>query len=254
MAARVRGLFLLAFWFTLIAVLAPFMIALTVITGNENMMYAPVRFFIRVGLAIVGVRVEVKGLELLDQKQTYIFTPNHQSFIEVPLLVTFLQRNIAYLAKKELFKYPIFSQGIRLIGVVPVDRSNTQSAVESARRATENLRRGKPYVIYPEGTRSRDGRLMPFKKGAFMMAIDAGVPIVPVSISGSTKIMPKGEIKIYPSTIRITVHEPIRTDGHSKETVAELMSRTRAKVISALSEEEIGESEATNRSAKPETV
>ncbi|HET8677999.1 MAG TPA: lysophospholipid acyltransferase family protein, partial [Blastocatellia bacterium] len=160
MAARVRGLFLVAFWFTLIAVLAPFMILLTVITGNENMMYAPVRLFVRVGLALVGVRVEVKGIEMTDPKQTYIFTPNHQSFIEVPLLVTFLKRNLAYLAKKELFKYPIWKQGIKLIGVVPVDRSNTQAAVESARLATENLRRGKSYAIYPEGTRSRDGRLL----------------------------------------------------------------------------------------------
>ena len=253
MAASVRGLFLVAFWFTLIAVLAPFMIALTLITGNENMMYAPVRFFVRVGLALVGVRVEVKGLEVIDPNQTYIFTPNHQSFIEVPLLVTFLKRNLAYLAKKELFKYPIWKQGIKLIGVVPVDRSNTQAAVESARLATENLRRGKSYAIYPEGTRSRDGRLLPFKKGAFMMAIDAGVPIVPVSISGSTKIMPKGEIKIFPATDRITVHKPISTDAYSKENVTELMKETRAKVISALSEEEIGESEST-KATKPERI
>jgi 1-acyl-sn-glycerol-3-phosphate acyltransferase len=256
MAARVRGLFLVAFWFTLIAVLAPFMILLTVITGNENMMYAPVRLFVRVGLALVGVRVEVKGLEMTDPKQTYIFTPNHQSFIEVPLLVTFLKRNLAYLAKKELFKYPIWKQGIKLIGVVPVDRSNTQAAVESARLATENLRRGKSYAIYPEGTRSRDGRLLPFKKGAFMMAIDAGVSIVPVSISGSTKIMPKGEIKIFPSTVRITVHEPISTSGYSKENISELIKETRAKVISALSEEEIGEGESTKgtKNTKPERI
>ena len=202
------------------------------------MIYSPVRFFVRLGLALVGVRVEVKGLERTDPKQTYIFTPNHQSFIEVPLLVTFLKRNLAYLAKKELFKYPIWSHGIRLMGVVPVDRSNTLSAVESARRATENLRHGKSYVIYPEGTRSRDGRLLPLKKGAFMMAIDAGVPIVPVLISGSTKIMPKGEIKIFPSTVYITVHEPIETSAYSKGNITELMSNTREKIISALSEEE----------------
>ena len=251
MVARLRGLFLVAFWFTLIAVLAPLMILGTIITGNENVMYAPVRFFVRVGLALVGVRVEVKGLELTDPNQTYIFTPNHQSFIEVPLLVTFLKHNFAYLAKKELFKYPIWSQGIRLIGVVPIDRSNTQAAVESARLATEKIRHGKSYVIYPEGTRSRDGRLLPFKKGAFMMAIETGVPIVPVSISGSTKIMPKGEIKIFPSTIYITVHEPISTAGYTRENIAELISAARAKVVSALSEEEVGESDWAKVTKKP---
>jgi 1-acyl-sn-glycerol-3-phosphate acyltransferase len=150
--------------------------------------------------------------------------------------VTYLGRNPGYLAKKEVFKYPIFGYGIGLMGVVPVDRSNSAAAVESARRATENLRRGKSYIVYPEGTRSRDGQLLPFKKGAFMMAIDAGVPVVPVTISGGTRIMPKGEAKVFPSTVRITLHNPISTRGYSKENVAELMQRARANILSALDE------------------
>ena len=93
-------------------------------------------------------------------------------------------------------------------------------------------------MVYPEGTRSKDGKLQAFKKGAFMMAIDAGVPIVPVTISGATKIMPKGEIKVTPSTVHITIHEPISTEGYSKENISELMERTRQKVYSALSEDE----------------
>jgi len=238
MMPRLRGLFLLAFWFTLIVLLAPFMILLRLITGNENMIYVPIRPLIRLGLALVGVRVRVEGLERLKPDQPYIFTPNHQSFIEVPLFVTYLGRNPAYLAKKEVFKYPIFGQGIRLMGVIPVDRSNTQSAVESARQGTENLRRGKSYVVYPEGTRSRDGRLLPFKKGAFMMAIDAGVPIVPVTVSGASRIMPKGQIKIHPSTVDIIVHEPIYTKGYSRENIEGLIEKTRNRIFSALSEEE----------------
>jgi 1-acyl-sn-glycerol-3-phosphate acyltransferase len=236
MMARLRGVFLLTFWFTAIAVLAPFLIALRLITGNENMIYSPVRLFVRIGLAMVGVRVEVKGLERLDPKQAYIFTPNHQSLIEVPLFLTYLGRNPGYLAKKEVFRYPLFGYGIGLMGVVPVDRSNSAAAVESARRATENLRRGKSYIVYPEGTRSRDGRLLPFKKGAFMMAVDAGVPVVPVTISGASRIMPKGEVKVFPSTVRITLHDPISTAGYSKGTVAELMELSRARTLSALDE------------------
>jgi 1-acyl-sn-glycerol-3-phosphate acyltransferase len=238
MMPRLRGIFLLAFWFTSIALVAPLLIVLVVITGNENFIYSPVRLFIRAGLAMVRVRVEARGVEKLDPTQTYIFTPNHQSLIEVPLFVTYLGRNPAYLGKKEVFKYPVFGYGIRLIGVVPVDRSNSPAAVESAKLATENLRRGKSYVVYPEGTRSRDGRMLPFKKGAFMMAIDAGVPIVPVTVSGATRIMPKAEVKVFPSTVRITVHEPISTEGYSKENVTELMDRTRAKILSALDETE----------------
>lgn len=231
---KLRGVFLLGFWFASIAFLAPFLILLVLISKNENFIYSPVRFFIRAGLAMVGVRVEVSGLERLDPKQTYIFTPNHQSLIEVPLFVAYLGRNPAYLGKKEVFKYPIFGYGIRLIGVVPVDRSNSPAAVESAKLATENLKRGKSYVVYPEGTRSRDGRMLPFKKGAFMMAIDAGVPVVPVTVSGATKIMPKAQVKVFPSTVRITVHDPISTAGYSKENVLDLMEQTRTKILSAL--------------------
>jgi 1-acyl-sn-glycerol-3-phosphate acyltransferase len=238
MIPRLRGIFLLAFWFASIAIVAPLLIALVVITRNENFLYSPVRLFIRAGLAMAGVRVEVSGVERLDPKQTYIFTPNHQSLIEVPLFVTYLGRNPAYLGKKEIFKYPVFGYGIRLIGAVPVDRSNSAAAVESAKLATENLRRGKSYVVYPEGTRSRDGRMLPFKKGAFMMAIDAGVPVVPVTVSGATRIMPKAQVKVFPSTVRITIHEPISTEGYSKENVTELMQLARQKILSALSEEE----------------
>ena len=234
MMPQLRGIFLLGFWFTSIALLAPLLILLVLVTKNENFLYSPVRFFIRAGLAMVGVRVEVTGLEKLDPKQTYIFTPNHQSLIEVPLFVAYLGRNPAYLGKKEVFKYPIFGYGIKLIGVVPVDRSNSAASVESAKLATGNLRRGKSYVVYPEGTRSRDGRMLPFKKGAFMMAIDAGVPVVPITVSGATKIMPKAQIKVFPSTVRITVHDPISTEGYSKVNVSELVEKTRAKVLSAL--------------------
>lgn len=253
MMPRLRGIFLLAFWFTAIALIAPFLIALVLMTKNENLIYAPVRFFIRAGLAMVQVRVQVEGLDRLDPKQTYIFTPNHQSLIEVPLWVAYLGRNIAYLGKKEVFKYPIFGYGIRLVGVVPVDRSNSPAAVESAKLATENIRRGKSYVVYPEGTRSSDGGLLPFKKGAFMMAIDAAVPVVPITISGATRIMPKAQIKIFPSTVRVTIHEPISTDGYSKANIAELMHKTREKIFSALDEEEAeltgAHSDATQRTA-----
>src|SRR4029450_1478051 len=237
--ARLRGIFLLAFWFAAVALVAPFLILLVILTGNENFIYSPVRFFVRAGLAMVGVRVEVTGIERLDPNQTYIFTPNHQSLIEVPLFVAYLGRNPAYLGKKEIFKYPVFGYGIRLIGAVPVARSNSPAAVESAKAATKNLRRGKSYVVYPEGTRSRDGRMLPFKKGAFMMAIDAGVPVVPVTVSGATRIMPKAQVKVFPSTVRITVHEPLSTVGYSKGNVFQLMERTRAQLFSGLDETEL---------------
>ncbi len=232
--AKLRGLFLVSFWFILIGIVAPFMILAMLISKNENALYDPARFFIKLGLKLVGVKVVVNGLERIHPQQAYVFTPNHQSFIEVPLFVAFTKRNPAYLAKKELFKYPIFGFGITCMGCVPVDRSNTQAAVESAKLATAKLRQGKSYMVYPEGTRSRDGRLLNFKKGAFIMAIEAGVPVVPVTISGASKIMPKGEFKITPSTVYLTIHEPIPTDRFNKDNIEELMQLTRARILSAL--------------------
>jgi 1-acyl-sn-glycerol-3-phosphate acyltransferase len=234
MTARIRAILLLSFWFTIIGLIGPVLICLGSVTGNENIIYRPVRWFVRAGLKLVGVRVEVEGLERLDPKQTYVFTPNHQSLIEVPLFLTFLGRNIAYLAKKELFKYPVFGWGLRVIGVVAVDRSNTQAAIESARRAARNLKNGKSYVVYPEGTRSLDGQLLKFKKGAFLMAIEAGVPVVPVTVSGGSDVMPKGQLSVNPATIRLRVHGPIETTGLNPESAAELADAVRNQIQSAL--------------------
>jgi 1-acyl-sn-glycerol-3-phosphate acyltransferase len=222
--ARLRGLFLLSFWFGSIGLFGPFVIWLARRTGNENFIYRPVGRFIKMGLAIVGVRLHVVGLERLDPAKTYLFA----------IFWICLGRNVSYLAKKELVKNPVLRYGFPVIGVVTVDRSNRTAAVNSARLATENLRRGKSYVVYPEGTRSPDGRLLPFKKGAFIMAIDAGVPIVPVTISGGTAVMPKGKMTVLPATIGITIHEPIPVEGYSRENLSGLIELTRAKIESAL--------------------
>jgi len=232
--ARLRGIFLVTFWFGSIGLLGPIVIWLARRTRNENFIYKPVGMFVRLGLAIVGVKLNIVGLERLDPAKTYMFTPNHQSLIDVAIFWICLGRNVAYLAKKELTRNPVLRYGFPVIGVVPVDRSNRTAAVNSARMATENLRRGKSYVVYPEGTRSPDGRLLPFKKGAFIMALDAGVPVVPVTISGATVVMPKGKLSLLPATIRITVHEPIPVEGYSRETLADLIELTRARVESAL--------------------
>jgi 1-acyl-sn-glycerol-3-phosphate acyltransferase len=234
--ARIRAVFLLGLWVWAIGFVAPFIIMLAILTGNEEFIYRPVRFFVRLGVALVGVHVEVSGLENLNPAQTYLFTPNHQSVLEVALLMTYLGRNPAYLAKKELFKFPVFGPGMRVIKIVPVDRRDRQAAIKAARAVAANLQKGKSYVVHPEGTRSPDGRLLQFKKGAFLMAIEAGVPVVPVTISGSGALMPKNKIKLYPGTVRITIHKPIEVHGYSKENIAQLMEMTRSAISSSLVE------------------
>ena len=238
MMARLRGLLLMGLWSLAVAIIAPVVVTMTMLTGNDNFIYVPVGFFVRIGLKLAGVHVRVEGLERLDPDRTYVFTPNHQSVIDIPLMVSYLGRNPAFLAKKELFKIPIFGWGITQMGVVAVDRRNSAAAIQSARKATDNLQTGKSYVVYPEGTRSPDGRPLPFKKGAFLMAVDAGAPVVPVAISGSFRVMPKGKVRVFPGTILVTIHEPISTEGYSRANVAELVTRVRAKVLSAMNEDE----------------
>ena len=234
MIARLRGLLLMGFWSLVVATIAPIVVTLTRLTGNENFIYVPIRGFVRAGLKLAGVRVSVEGIGLLDPARTYVFTPNHQSVIEVPLMVTYLGRNTAFLAKKELFEIPIFGTGMKQIGIIPVDRSNSAAAIESARKATVNLKAGKSYVVYPEGTRSPDGKPQAFKKGAFLMAIDAGVSVVPITVSGSSTVMPKGKVKVFPGTIRLTIHEPVSTEGYSRANVSDLVHRVRTTVLSGL--------------------
>ena len=241
--ARARAVVLLGFWSCAIAVLVPPLIVLAVATKNENFLYKPVRFFVRIGMRLAGVRVKVSGIEHLDPRRTYVFTPNHQSIIEVPLVVTYLPVNAAFLAKKELFRFPIFGHGMRTIKVVPVDRRDRQAALKSTFQAVDNLRKGKSYIVYPEGTRSPDGRLLPFKKGAFLMAIEAGVPVVPITVSGGAAVMPKGKAAIFPGTVHVAVHQPIDTHGYSKGQVQDLIEKTRTAIASVLSEREQGAAE-----------
>jgi 1-acyl-sn-glycerol-3-phosphate acyltransferase len=236
--ARIRALILLGVWISAIAIVSPVVVALGLATKKEKFIYDPLRFFVRLGARLAGVRVDVKGLQSLDPRQTYVFTPNHQSLVEVPLVLTFLGRNAAFLAKKELFSYPIFGHGMQAIGVVPVDREDRQGALKSAYTVVENLRKGKSYIVYPEGTRSPDGRLLPFKKGAFMMAIQAGVPVVPITVSGGAAVMPKGKIEVYPGKIRLIVHPPINTQDYSKETVGALVEKTKSAIMAGLTNRE----------------
>src|SRR5499427_5959362 len=156
----------------------------------------------------VGVRVHVKGTERIPQG-TCIFAANHTSSADAPAVVGAIPRRIAILLKKSLFEWPIVGQAFHLARFIPVERSNRESAIGSMEKATEALKAGQSFLIYPEGTRSPDGRLQEFKKGTAVMAIKAGVPLVPVACSNAHRIMKKRELKIYPGEILVEFLAPI---------------------------------------------
>jgi len=188
----------------------------TVISKNPGALYwAGVRgvmFFVRA----VGVRVRVAGAERIPPG-TCLFVANHTSSADAPAVVGAIPRRIAILLRKSLFNYPIVGQAFHLAHFIPVERSKRDSAIESVEKAIEAMRAGQSFLIYPEGTRSPDGRLQDFKKGAVVMAIKAGVPIVPIVCSGAHRVMEKRSLVIHPGEILVEFLEPIDTSKYTFE-------------------------------------
>jgi 1-acyl-sn-glycerol-3-phosphate acyltransferase len=170
----------------------------------------------RAWLVPAGVRIEVEGSEHVDRKTSYVVTSNHLSNIDVMVCFLAIPVPIRYLAKKELFSVPILAQAMRAIGIVEVDRHHTQSSgiLDSVNRQSQTvIERGHSLIIYPEGTRSRDGELNPFKKGAFTMAIQTGMPVLPVTIHGSHRIWTPLTPWIRSGTVRVVIDRSIPTSG-----------------------------------------
>src|SRR5262245_57438 len=151
----------------------------------------------------LGVRVRIQGAELIAEGGPYVFTPNHQAHIDIAALLGYLPGNNRFASKQELFDEPVLGAVMRTLGMLPVDRDDPMKSIGVLNRAVEQ---GHSIIIFPEGTRSRDGQLLPFKKGAFVAAIEMGRPVVPVIIKGTHHLMPKGGyLSIHPGHVEIVV-------------------------------------------------
>ena len=203
----------------------------TWITGSADGLYAIAMWISRNGLRLAGVRIQIEGRRI-DPAETYIFMCNHVSNLDPPILIPSLPRRTSVLVKKELFQVPILGRAMRLGELVAVDRRNREAALNSMRQAEEVMGRGLNMTVFPEGTRSRDGRMLPFKKGPFYLAMDSGVPIVPVTILGSDSLMPKGSPLIHSGTVHLVFHEPISPKQFSDND--QLISAIRGAIASAL--------------------
>jgi|SRR5208283_305052 len=228
-----RAAFMCTFLTLYILVLGPPLLVYTVLTKNPDPLYwtalKGVMFFVNA----VGVRVKTKGLEHIPSG-TVIFAANHTSAADAPAIVGAIPRRIAVLLKRSLFEIPIVGQAFHLARFIPVDRFNRDSAITSLEKATESLKNGQSFLIYPEGTRSPDGRLQEFKKGTAVMAIKAGVPLVPVACSNAHRIMKKRELKIYPGEILVEFFPPIDSTQYSLEHREELNQRLHDELASGL--------------------
>lgn len=203
------------------------------ISGTIGPLYPATAIALRLELAVAGVRVRSVGKENIPA-QACLFLANHTSAVDPIAVFISIPGRIAFMAKEELFRIPLFGLAMRRARFVSVDRADHNSAAVSAQRAVNELRKGISMVIYPEGTRSRDGRLLPFKRGAFLIAIRAKRPIVPVTVIGAGQVLARGQWRIRPGEIVVHFHPAIDVSDYSELDRESLRERVRAVIATAL--------------------
>lgn len=225
-------LFLLVF-IPLTVLFAASAILFTFFDPTGSCYHAHARGWSRAALRLAGVKVTVEGLEHVPRGEPLIFMGNHQGNFDILALFLAIPQRFAWLAKEELFKVPVFGHSMRRAGYIPLDRGDGREALRSLERAAGMIRAGASVVVFPEGTRTKDGNLLPFKKGGFLLAGKAEVPIVPFTITGSMAINPRNRIELYPGTLHIRFAAPIATAGRGRQR-DELMTEVRQAIAAGL--------------------
>jgi 1-acyl-sn-glycerol-3-phosphate acyltransferase len=233
----IRAILVTLVTFAYVLILGPPVLIYGAISGNTDPIYNIGKLGARMALWLAGVRLETQGLDRIPRGRAVVFMANHQSNCDPPALLAILP-TVVVMVKKEFFRVPIIGRGMAARGFIRVDRRNREQALEAVEKGVLALKAGKSFLVYPEGTRSPDGRLQRFKKGVFVMALKAGAPIVPISISGSNKIMPKGKFVMRPGRVRITIHDTVATEGFTIEDREIIIDHVRQAVLSGLEKEE----------------
>lgn len=197
----------------LLLIFGPPAIIVSYLARRREWVYPWALFGARNWLRLSGMKVRVSGLENLDPRESYVFIANHRSYLDTATLFYYTGRRIGLVAKKELLKVPILGYGMSYVNILAIDRSNRESAIKTMRAATDRLRRGISFGVFAEGTRARPGQLLPFKKGAFYMALEAGVAVVPVVFKNTDALMGKGTGVARPGTIEMVLLPPVETKG-----------------------------------------
>jgi 1-acyl-sn-glycerol-3-phosphate acyltransferase len=233
--AAIRSLVAYILILAYIAVAAPLALFLGVVLRWTPAMWGLGHFGARLALALAGIRYRESGREHVPGTAV-VFCANHESNIDPPVLFEALHRRLHFLYKAELHKIPIMGTVFDVGGFVPIERHDRESAMRSIAIGAESLRAGNSFLIFPEGTRSRTGDLLPFKKGGFIMAIGAQVPVVPVAISGGREAMRKGSPIVRPVRVSVRIGKPIPTTGLTLDDRDELIGKVRADVQRLLAE------------------
>jgi 1-acyl-sn-glycerol-3-phosphate acyltransferase len=189
------------------------------------------------GPMVLGIRIEVNGIELVEKDKPAVFMSNHVSFLDGPLLYYVIPQPVRVILKKEIFKIPVIGLGMKQVGFVPVDRKGIRGGKKSIDHASSLMReKGYSFLIFPEGTRSRDGKLQEFRRGGFFLALASQTAIVPISIRGTFELMPKGSFFVKKGKIKVSFHPPISVRGKDREDLPGLLDEVRGVIRSGLAE------------------
>jgi 1-acyl-sn-glycerol-3-phosphate acyltransferase len=231
---------------TLLLIFAPPVVLLGSLFRRQNWIYWWAIWGARNWLRLTGVKVKVAGRENLDPNQPYVFIANHRSYLDASPLFAFTGRHMGAIAKKELLKAPILGFAMGFVNVIAIDRSNRERAVATINAATDRLRSGVSFMVCPEGTRAQPGEMLPFKKGAFHMAVQAGAPIIPIALKNSDVLMGKGTGEAWPGTIDMVMMPPVETSWVKTEEDLDALVRDVQGIIMR----ELGITKLSDRPAK----
>ena len=232
----IRTAVLVVFYVALVILITPF-ILFCMLTGLRDPVIAVGQWAMRAGRRILGIRLEVEGLDRLDPKTSCVYMPNHLSFLDGPLLEMLIPGAARVILKKPVLRIPIVGTAMRFVGFVPVDRKGEEGGKKSIARAAAMMReRGYSFLIFPEGTRSRDGKLQRFRRGGFFLALETGAPIVPVVIRGTFELMPKGQLYARRGKVRVEFLEPVPVTDFEREDMDRLMENVRTAIMAGLAE------------------
>jgi len=189
------------------------------------------------GPKILGIRIDVNGVDVVGKGEPYIFMSNHMSFLDGPLLYFIIPQPVRVILKKEIFKIPVIGLGMKQVGFVPVDRKGIRGGKKSIDRAAQLMNeKGYSFLIFPEGTRTRDGKLQEFRRGGFFLALTSQSAIIPISIQGTYGIMPKGSFFVKKGKIKVSFHPPISVQGNDRDDLPALLEEVRDVIRSGLEE------------------
>ena len=227
-----RSALLVLFYIVLVILITPF-IVFCMVAGWRDPLISVGQWAMRVSGRVLGIKVEVSGLDRIDPRTALIFMPNHISFLDGPLLEMLIPGAARVVLKKSVLRIPIVGLGMRFVGFVPVDRKGVKGGKRSIAKAVQMVReKGYSFLIFPEGTRSRDGKLQRFRRGGFFLALETGAPIVPVTIRGTFELMPKGQKYARKGSVCVAFHDPIPITGYTIVTLAGLMEKVREAILS----------------------